>query len=57
MKCVDGEYLEIFGNYDSDRTSNLMVVFEKCNNKTHTCKNDTEIEAWMKSKYIVTLEN
>ena len=30
MKCLDEEGTEIFGNYNTDKASNLMIVFEKC---------------------------
>ena len=34
-----------------------MIVFEKCDAKISKCKSEAEIEEWMGSKYIVTLEN
>ena len=30
MKCLDDESTRIFGSYNTDKASNLMVVFEKC---------------------------
>jgi len=36
-----------------------MVVFEVCNSTTSAveCAEDSEIEAWMKGRYIIILEN
>ena len=30
MKCLDEEGTEIFGSYNTDKASNLMIVFETC---------------------------
>lgn len=47
MKCIDEEYAtDFFGGYNTDKGSNLMVVFEKCD-KTKSksvCKDDDIIE-------------
>ena len=57
MKCIDQSSTEIFGSYNTDRASNLMVVFEKCNSEFETCKSEAEIDKWLEFKYIVTVEN
>ena len=59
MKCIDKEAsIEIFGSYKTDKSSNLMIVFEKCDPALRsTCKDETEIQEWLLFKYIVTLEN
>ena len=59
MKCLDEtQGTEIFGSYNTDKASNLMIVFEKCNRKKQTyCKSDEEIDKWLEFKYLVALEN
>ena len=58
MKCVDeGAETEIFGSYNTDRASNLMIVFERCNTSLRTCKADDVIEKWLEFNYLVLLEN
>ena len=62
MQCLaEAEQLNMWGNYDSDKASNLMVVFEKCDVTKRApgqkCKSEPEIEAWMEGKYMIILEN
>ena len=62
MRCIKNlDELKIWGDYDTNKASNLMVVFEKCDITKRPpgqkCKSETEIEEWMAFKYIVTLEN
>ena len=62
MRCIKNlDDLQIWGNYDTDTTSNLMVVFEKCDITKRPpgakCKDEGQIEEWMQFKYILTLEN
>lgn len=58
LKCIDETNTPIFGSYDRDQGSNLMVVFERCiNSLLVKCKTDAEIDEWMQDKYLVTLEN
>ena len=62
MRCIKNlDELKIWGDYDTNKASNLMVVFEKCDilkrPPGQKCKSETEIEEWMAFKYIVTLEN
>ena len=56
MKCIDEEF-EIKGNYDTDSASNLLIVFEKCDSSQRKCKTDTEIEQFLKWKYILYSQN
>ena len=56
LKCVREPY-GLVGNFDTATGSNLMVIFEKCDRTKRTCKSEEQIEAWMKYKYIFTLEN
>ena len=56
MKCIDEEY-EVWGDYISDDTSNLMVVFDRCNSTKRTCKSEKEIDKWLEFKYIIVLQN
>ena len=57
MKCIDQDELEISGNYDTDKASNLMVVFEVCNKEVRTCASDEAIAKWLEFKYMYVLEN
>ena len=61
MKCLDDSEAElrINGNFDSEKATNLMVVFERCDvsKPENNCVDDIEFEAWLRSKYIITLEN
>ena len=60
LKCIDKDTeLMMFGNYRSLAATNIMVVFEKCDNTLPgaTCKSDTEIQKWLESKYIITVDN
>ena len=34
-----------------------MVVFEKCDSKVRTCKDEKTINEWLKYKYILTYTN
>ena len=56
MKCIEDPY-EIYGDYDADMTSNLMVVLEKCNPEKRECKTDEEITEYLKFSYIIVLHN
>ena len=48
----------MFGSYNTDKASNLMIVFEKCNKKKNKkCKSDKAIKNWLEFKYLVVLEN
>ena len=63
MRCIkDLDQLKMWGDFDNNKGSNLMIVFEKCDISKRrllglTCKSETEIEQWMAFKYIVTLQN
>jgi len=54
--------MTLYGNYDSSATSNLMIVFEKCDPRKRAleglkCKSATEIDKWLEFKYMLVLEN
>ena len=58
MKCITGDKLELFGNFNSQKTKNLRIIFEKCDREVRNdCKSDKEIDEWMFSKYIIMLIN
>ena len=57
FKCID-EPFEIYGDYVSDRSSNLMLVYELCDiSKRSTCKSNEEIQDALEFAYILILEN
>ena len=60
LKCPENKSdLVVVGNFDSSAAANVMVVLEKCDNKTSTitCKSNAEIDAFLKFKYILLLQN
>ena len=60
LKCPENKSdLEVMGNFDSSAAANVMVVLEKCDNKTSTitCKSNAEIDAFLEFKYILLLQN
>ena len=57
MKCIDEKQIEIMGNYNTDKASNLMIVFEFCDKTVRTCASDETISKWLEFKYIFVLEN
>ena len=57
MKCIEDPY-EIYGDYSSAKTANLLVLFVKCDPRDRNdCKSDDEIKQWLKFKYLITLQN
>ena len=59
--CYD-EQINIQGDYQSDRATQLMIHIVKCNNETRgegepPCKSDQEIEGWLRRKFLLTLTN
>lgn len=60
MKCIDEEAIDyaLQGSYNTDKASNLMVVFERCDKDGPIkCQSDTQISEWLEFKYMLTLEN
>ena len=59
MRCIDEEDFEIAGDFNSDTASNLMVVFELCDeSKRTTCNKDpVAIEKYVEESYMLILEN
>jgi len=46
LRCiVDRSKLQLWGNYDTTETANLVAAFDRCNNSTSpvTCKSEEEI--------------
>ena len=57
MHCID-DPIELQGNYDSKTARTFITAFEMCDRTTRaTCKSEEEIEEWLKSTYIITMEN
>ena len=58
MKCITADKLELFGNFNTYKTRNLRIIFEKCDPEIRDdCKSDEEIDDWMFSKVIIVIEN
>ena len=48
MKCIDAQDVVIQGSHNSDKASNLMVVFERCKGGTRAgCKSESDIDDWL----------
>ena len=45
------------GNYDSDEGVLLVLTFEICRNKPGVCRSEEEIMQWIRTKFLITLEN
>ena len=43
LYCIDEPY-EMFGDYESETASNLIVVYEKCDPERRKCKSPEVIE-------------
>lgn len=57
MYCLD-ERQPLQGNYDTVKAKTLAIVVHRCNpEERSTCKNETEIDEWLRGKYLVTIEN
>ena len=62
MKCID-EPFEFYGNYDTFKGSNLLIVFELCDsNKTvleegQQCLEEDEMQKKLEFSYLSIVEN
>lgn len=64
MKCIKEPY-ELWGDYNTDYTQSLMVVFELCSQRPAAepgkqalqCADQATIDNWMKSKYLLVRQN
>ena len=58
MHCFDENRVRLSGNFDTERARTLVLAFVKCDPKERsTCKSETEVEKWMKGKFVVLIEN
>ena len=53
------ESLEILGNFNTEKASNLMIVFERCDitKENNNCASDEDFKKWTEQKYIFSLIN
>ena len=56
MKCVDDD-INVYGDFNSNIASSLMVVFEACKPEERTCADQATIDKWLKFKYLIIAEN
>ena len=50
--------IEIQGDYNSNKARHLKIMFEKCDpelNPEGFCKTESEINTWLKRKFIIIL--
>ena len=53
MRCFD-QPLSILGDWDTATSKVLLLLFEKCDpNKRTTCKNDTDLNEFVKKKHFI----
>lgn len=55
MRCIDkDEKLSIKGDWDTATSKVLLLLFERCDNKTRaTCKSDDELKSFLKRKNFI----
>lgn len=56
MKCIDEDY-SLYGDFNTNVASTLMIVFEKCDPANTICADEKVINEWMEFKYIILAEN
>ena len=57
LYCIDEQY-EIYGDYNAPVTSNLMIVFDRCDaNERDHCSNETDFEEALSYSYFVIYDN
>ena len=56
FKCMDDKNISLWGDYNTEKAQNLMVMFEMCEGRAD-CKSEEEIRDWLKQKFIVLLYN
>ena len=61
FQCISNvTEVKVNGNYDTSIANQLMIAFEKCddkNEKNITCAEEHEVDYWMQHRYIITVEN
>ena len=58
LVCFDEDEFILNGNTDSFNSTALIVEYHRCDaTKRTSCKNDEEFKTWVKSKFIVVLQN
>ena len=62
LKCVDGNKIQIQGDYNSPKARMFVIHFEKCSNSDEQfdgieCKDQSEITEWLQRKFILTYTN
>ena len=56
FKCIDEEYLSVWGDFNSPKAMQLHIKFHMCHGEDY-CKSKAEILDWLSGKYIVLLYN
>jgi hypothetical protein len=60
FKCIDEGYFNIYGNYNSEKASQLYLSVDRCVNTTENgnmCAPAQEIDEFLTDKYILLLYN
>ena len=54
--CPDLDSLKLFGDFDSEKGSQIRFEIEKCHDRPD-CKSPEEITEYMQGKYLIVLNN
>ena len=56
MVCIDEDF-DLYGDFNSETASNLMITFELCDEKVRTCKSRETINEILPFSYMLVIEN
>ena len=54
--CIDDDQLELFGDWNSEKARTIQISLKRCTGEAY-CKNDEEIDHFLKGKYLLLLYN
>ena len=59
MKCIDEDGINVFGDYNSPKARQFVLLFEKCDNSTYegVCKSEEQINSWVRRKFVLIAHN
>ena len=61
LYCLQDDAVKIYGDYNTNIGSQLVVAFERCSNETlsgqQTCRPNEEIDQWINRKFLVMYLN
>ena len=58
MHCFEKERVRLYGVYEGVKAQTLSLVLERCDPAVRdTCKSEEEFQQWIKTKFVITIEN